>query len=47
MLAIGEPGRAPLNLPIWYLYNYGAEVISIGRDTLKVRLLRVARAGRR
>ena len=42
LLAIDEPGRGPLNLPIWYLYRDGTVVISIGGDTLKARLLRAA-----
>lgn len=42
LLAIDEPGRGPLNLPIWYLYRNGTVVISIGGDTLKARLLRAA-----
>jgi len=42
LLAIDEPGRGPLNLPIWYLYRDGAVVISIGGETLKARLLRAA-----
>lgn len=42
MLAIDEPGRGPLNLPIWYLYRDGVVLISIGGDTLKARLLRAA-----
>ena len=42
MLAIDEPGRGPLNLPIWYLYRNGIVLISIGGDTLKARLLRAA-----
>ncbi|MEO6468536.1 MAG: pyridoxamine 5'-phosphate oxidase family protein [Acidimicrobiia bacterium] len=42
MLAIDEPGRGPLNLPIWYLYRDGVVLISIGSETLKARLLRAA-----
>lgn len=42
MLAIDEPGRGPLNLPIWYLYRDGTVLISIGGETLKARLLRAA-----
>ncbi len=42
MLAIDEPGRGPLNLPIWYLYRDGNVLISIGGETLKARLLRAA-----
>ena len=42
MLAIDEPGRGPLNLPIWYLYRDGVVLISIGGETLKARLLRAA-----
>lgn len=42
LLAIDEPGRGPLNLPIWYLYRNSVVVISIGGETLKARLLRAA-----
>lgn len=42
LLAIDEPGRGPLNLPIWYLYRNKVVVISIGGETLKARLLRAA-----
>lgn len=42
MLAIDEPGRGPLNLPIWYLYRKGIVLISLGGDTLKARLLQAA-----
>ena len=42
MLAIEEPGRGPLNLPIWYLYRDGTVIISIGGDTLKARLLQAS-----
>ena len=42
LLAIEEPGRGPLNLPIWYLYRNRVVVISIGGETLKARLLRAA-----
>ncbi len=42
LLAIDEPGRGPLNLPIWYLFRDGVVIISIGGETLKARLLRAA-----
>lgn len=42
ILAIDEPGRGPLNLPIWYLYRDSVVLISIGSETLKAHLLRAA-----
>lgn len=42
VLAIDEPGRGPLNLPIWYLYQDGTVLLSMGGETLKARLLRAA-----
>lgn len=42
MLSVTEPGRGPLNLPIWYLFRDGVVLISMGADSLKARLLRAA-----
>lgn len=42
LLAIDEPGRGPLNLPIWYLYRDGEVLIGMGGQSLKARLLRNA-----
>lgn len=44
ILAIEQPGRGPLALPIWYLYRDGDVVIGMDGDSLKARLL--SRAGR-
>jgi PPOX class probable F420-dependent enzyme len=44
VLAIEEPGRGPLALPIWYLVDDGEVVLSMDRGSLKARLL--AAAGR-
>lgn len=44
ILAIERSGKGPLALPIWYLYDDGDVVISMGADSLKAKLLR--RAGR-
>ncbi|KAA6221263.1 pyridoxamine 5-phosphate oxidase [Streptomyces albofaciens JCM 4342] len=41
----GEPGRAPLTVPIWYAYEPGGELwITTERDSRKARL--IAAAGR-
>lgn len=42
ILAVDEPGRGPLALPVWYRYVEGVVEISIDGDSLKGRLLRVA-----
>ena len=42
MLAIEEPGRGPLALPIWYLYEDGEVLIGMGGESVKARLLRAA-----
>lgn len=42
VLAIDEPGRGPLAMPIWYLYRDGLVHISMDGDSLKARLLRAA-----
>ncbi len=39
VLAIDEPGRGPLALPIWYQYDDGVVLLSIDGTTLKGRLL--------
>lgn len=45
VLAIAEPGRGPLTVPIWYDYEPGGELwVITDRDSRKGRLL--ARAGR-
>ncbi len=42
VLAVDEPGRGPLSLPIWYLVDGDEIVISMAADSLKARLLRAA-----
>ncbi len=42
ILAIDEPGRGPLALPVWYEVVDGAVVISMDGSSLKARLLRAA-----
>ncbi len=42
VLAVAEPGRGPLALPIWYLVDAGDVVISMDGTSKKARLLREA-----
>ena len=42
ILAVDEPGRGPLALPIWYRYVDGVVVIGMDGGSLKARLLRAA-----
>lgn len=42
VLAIDEPGRGPLALPVWYEVDDGRVVISMDGSSLKARLLRAA-----
>jgi hypothetical protein len=42
ILAIDEPGRGPLAMPIWYRYADGAVEIAMDGSSLKARLLRAA-----
>ena len=42
ILAVEEPGRGPLAVPIWYLVDNGDVTIGIDGDSLKARLLRAA-----
>jgi nitroimidazol reductase NimA-like FMN-containing flavoprotein (pyridoxamine 5'-phosphate oxidase superfamily) len=42
VLAVDEPGRGPLALPIWYRYVEGVVIIGMDGDSLKARLLRAA-----
>jgi PPOX class probable F420-dependent enzyme len=44
VLAVDEPGRGPLNVPIWYLVDGEEIVIAISPGSVKERLL--AAAGR-
>ncbi|MBA0053286.1 pyridoxamine 5'-phosphate oxidase family protein [Streptomyces sp. AJS327] len=39
----GDPGRAPLTVPVWYLYEPGADLrVLTGADSRKARLIRAA-----
>ncbi len=42
ILAIDEPGRGPLALPIWYQYEDGVVLIGMGGESRKAELLRAA-----
>jgi nitroimidazol reductase NimA-like FMN-containing flavoprotein (pyridoxamine 5'-phosphate oxidase superfamily) len=42
ILAIDEPGRGPLAMPVWYLFEQGEIVIGMDGESLKARLLRAA-----
>jgi hypothetical protein len=42
VLAVDEPGRGPLALPIWYLVDDGAVVLSMDRSSRKAELLEAA-----
>lgn len=42
ILAIDEPGRGPLALPIWYLYTDGVVEMGMDGDSVKATLLRAA-----
>jgi nitroimidazol reductase NimA-like FMN-containing flavoprotein (pyridoxamine 5'-phosphate oxidase superfamily) len=42
VLAIDEPGRGPLALPIWYEYVDGDLLVNIDDDTRKAELVRAA-----
>src|SRR4051794_1634537 len=42
ILAVDEPGRGPLAMPIWYLFRDGQVVIGMGGQSVKAKLLRQA-----
>jgi len=42
ILAIDEPGRGPMALPIWYLFEDGVVQIGMGGESRKAELLRSA-----
>jgi nitroimidazol reductase NimA-like FMN-containing flavoprotein (pyridoxamine 5'-phosphate oxidase superfamily) len=42
ILAIDEPGRGPLALPVWYEFVDGAVEVRMDGSSLKARLLRTA-----
>ena len=42
VLSVDEPGRGPLSVPVWYLYEPGGEIVVVTRPTArKARLLPV------
>ena len=42
VLAIAQPGKGPLALPIWYIYENGEVLVGMDGDSLKAKLLRAA-----
>jgi len=41
ILSVDEPGRGPLSVPVWYLYEAGGEIIVVTRpEARKANLLR-------
>lgn len=42
ILAVDEPGRGPLAMPIWYQYDNGEIVIGMDGQSVKAKLLRAA-----
>ena len=42
ILAVDEPGRGPLAMPVWYLYEDGNVLIGMDGQSLKARLLRAS-----
>jgi PPOX class probable F420-dependent enzyme len=41
ILSTDEPGRGPLSVPVWYLYEPGGEIVVVTRpEARKARLLR-------
>jgi nitroimidazol reductase NimA-like FMN-containing flavoprotein (pyridoxamine 5'-phosphate oxidase superfamily) len=42
ILAVDEPGRGPLAMPIWYIYRDGTVQIGMDGESVKARLLQAA-----
>jgi nitroimidazol reductase NimA-like FMN-containing flavoprotein (pyridoxamine 5'-phosphate oxidase superfamily) len=42
VLAVARPGRGPLALPVWYVYDDGVIEIGMSGTSLKAELLRAA-----
>jgi nitroimidazol reductase NimA-like FMN-containing flavoprotein (pyridoxamine 5'-phosphate oxidase superfamily) len=42
VLAVDEPGRGPLALPVWYQYEGGEIIIGMDGNSVKANLLRAA-----
>jgi PPOX class probable F420-dependent enzyme len=42
ILAVDEPGRAPMALPIWYAYEDGALLMNVDRGSRKAECVRAA-----
>src|SRR5262245_54357659 len=42
VVSVDEPGRGPLSVPVWYLYEPGGEIVFVTRpEARKARLLTV------
>ena len=42
VLSVEEPGRGPLSVPVWYLYEPGGEIVVVTRpEARKARLLAI------
>jgi nitroimidazol reductase NimA-like FMN-containing flavoprotein (pyridoxamine 5'-phosphate oxidase superfamily) len=42
VLSVDDPGRGPLSVPVWYLYEAGGEIVIVTRpEARKARLLEV------
>ena len=42
VVSVDEPGRGPLSVPVWYLYEAGGEIVIVTRpEARKAKLLRV------
>src|SRR5512140_827329 len=40
VLSVDDPGRGPLSVPVWYLYEVGGEIVVVTRpEARKARLL--------
>lgn len=43
VLAVEQPGRGPLTVPVWYAYTPGSEVtVLTSSDSIKAKLIRAA-----
>lgn len=45
VVSVDEPGRGPLSVPVWYLYEPGGEIVVVTRP--QARKARLLRAGAR
>ena len=44
ILTVDEPGRGPLSVPVWYLYEPGGEIVVVTRPEARHGCSRSARA---